>query len=158
MEPMTSAHLVACPFCARHVRVDETTCPFCGSVVPNALRRAEPRRPPAERLSRAALYAFGVGTLSVATAGACSSPPQLQPFYGAAPFDAGYGGAEHDGTGSPAYGGPLYGGSFVSESGPDSPVDAALDHGSFSADADGAPPKLDAGLDATTDASDGSDQ
>lgn len=155
---MTSAHLVACPSCARHVRVNEATCPFCASVVPNALRRAEPRRAPAERLSRAALYAFGVGTLTVATAGACSSSPQSQPFYGAAPFDAGQDGDEQDGTGGRVYGGPLYGGSFVPESGPDSPVDAALDHGSFSADAYGAPPKLDAGLDATTDPSDGGDQ
>jgi hypothetical protein len=67
---MTSAHLVACPSCARHVRAGESVCPFCATVVPDATRGTEPRRPPTERLSRSALYAFGVGG-SLAVAAAC---------------------------------------------------------------------------------------
>jgi hypothetical protein len=61
-------HLAACPACARHVRVDEPACPFCRAVLPSSFRDRRAPTPPAKRLSRAALYAFGVGTLSVSTA------------------------------------------------------------------------------------------
>ena len=30
---MNKPHLVACPSCARHVRVSEVACPFCGAVL-----------------------------------------------------------------------------------------------------------------------------
>src|ERR1700679_2314267 len=67
---MSSAHLVACPSCARHVRVSEAVCPFCATPVPDTTRNLEARRPPTERLSRSALYAFGGGG-SLAVAAAC---------------------------------------------------------------------------------------
>jgi hypothetical protein len=65
--------LAACPGCARHVRVNEPVCPFCGAALPSSFRQLQPRPSPAKRLSRAALHALGVGALS-ATAAACGSP------------------------------------------------------------------------------------
>jgi hypothetical protein len=132
---MTSAHLVACPSCARHVRASESVCPFCATVVPDATRGTEPRRPPTERLSRSALYAFGVGgSLAVAAAcggstttgsggdsGTADSPAHDAPFgfdgvathYGGFPadamfFDAGSDDAADVGIAVP-YGQPAYG-------------------------------------------------
>lgn len=71
--------LVACPVCDRHVRRTESSCPFCGSDVAEAIRSAEERPVVAMRLSRAAMVALaatGTGALSIAcgTAG--------QPLYG----------------------------------------------------------------------------
>jgi hypothetical protein len=63
---MTRPHLRPCPSCARHVRVSETACPFCLATVDLAGGPAPV--PPAVRLSRAALYALGAGTLSLASA------------------------------------------------------------------------------------------
>ena len=66
-----TAHLIACPACARHVRASEPTCPFCATALPDSARTAPRRRGPSERLSRAALYAVGIGGIAVAAA--CSS-------------------------------------------------------------------------------------
>ncbi len=68
---MNKSHLVACVSCARHVRVSEAACPFCGAVLPDSLRSTPRREPPGVRLSRAALFAFGTGTLALSPA--CSS-------------------------------------------------------------------------------------
>ena len=70
---MIRTALAACPGCARHVRVNEPVCPFCGAALPSSFRQLQPRPSPAKRLSRAALHALGVGALS-ATAAACGSP------------------------------------------------------------------------------------
>jgi hypothetical protein len=129
---MSRIHLIACPGCARHVRVSEAICPFCKGDIGEALRASTPRQAPAQRLSRAALYAFGVGSITIATA--CGGdvsvvhPPygtapvpdadlpdgfNAQPLYGAsfdaamAPIDAGTpddGGVEPDVTILPPYG------------------------------------------------------
>lgn len=64
---MSATHLVVCPSCARHVRAREESCPFCRSELGEALRQTPEPRAPAIRLSRGALYAFGVGSLTVAT-------------------------------------------------------------------------------------------
>jgi hypothetical protein len=115
---MSLAHLVTCPSCSRHVRASEGTCPFCSTAVPDAVRAILPRRPPTERMSRAALYAFGVGSVAVAAAcGSTSSGPPVgetdaahdspaaQPLYGGGPAygapghplpEAGLGDAETD--------------------------------------------------------------
>ncbi len=88
---MTIAHLVACPACSRHVRAAEIACPFCTAALPDALRDSVPRAAPAVRLSRAALVAFGMGTLTVPTACSSSSGPVEigNPAYGhAVPADA----------------------------------------------------------------------
>ena len=59
--------LVPCPSCARHVRADETACPFCAAALPADLEaRAVPASP--RRLSRAAAFAFGA-SLTVAACG-----------------------------------------------------------------------------------------
>src|SRR5580698_7233742 len=63
-------HLAACPGCARHVRLTESTCPFCRAALPATFREARLPARPAVRLSRAVLYALGVGTISV-TSTAC---------------------------------------------------------------------------------------
>jgi hypothetical protein len=65
---MTRPHLCPCPGCSRHVRVSDATCPFCSATL-DASFRASPRPvAPSVRLSRAALVAFGSGTLSLAAA------------------------------------------------------------------------------------------
>lgn len=80
---MNKPHLAACPACVRHVRVDETACPFCGAVLGASFAGSpEPVRP-AVRLSRAALAAFGAGTFGIVTA--CSSVGSMPP-YGASPI------------------------------------------------------------------------
>jgi hypothetical protein len=66
---MTEARLVACASCARHVRVSEAACPFCAAGLDADARTQGARRGPTERLSRAALIAFGAGTLAVAACG-----------------------------------------------------------------------------------------
>jgi hypothetical protein len=78
---MAQAHLRPCPSCARHVRVSEADCPFCGAALSDEFRAAPRPRGPAARLSRAALFAFGSGTLAVA--GGCSSSSDTPvPLYG----------------------------------------------------------------------------
>lgn len=67
--------LEPCPSCQRHVRVSESSCPFCGTDV-RALSALPERAMPAARLGRAALFAFGV-TAAAATAGVvgCADEP-----------------------------------------------------------------------------------
>ncbi len=63
--------LIPCLSCARHVRASESSCPFCGAVVPEgSASRAIPSAP--RRLGRAATFMFGA---SLAAAG-CSSAAQ----------------------------------------------------------------------------------
>ena len=86
---MTVAYLVACPACTRHVRVDESTCPFCGSTFDATLREIPRSRTPDLRLGRAALYALSAGTMTLAAA--CSSDSHMTTtFYGVA-TDAAFG-------------------------------------------------------------------
>jgi hypothetical protein len=70
---MTKSHLRACTGCARHVRVSEVACPFCRAPLSEAFRASPAPLPPRARLSRAALFAFGTGTLALGPA--CSSSP-----------------------------------------------------------------------------------
>jgi hypothetical protein len=50
--------LEPCHHCRRHVKVDETACPFCAS--PLAFTALAPRGFPRAPIGRAALFAFGV--------------------------------------------------------------------------------------------------
>jgi hypothetical protein len=94
---MNKARLLACPSCLRHVRVTEDACPFCASGIPASFRDLPMPRPPARRLSRAALYAFGATTIGLATA--CSG--SVTNIGGdAAPDGSG------EEAGQPLYGGP----------------------------------------------------
>ena len=65
---MSRSHLRPCTACARHVRVTEAACPFCGASVDASLAASPAPLPPAARLSRAALFALGAGTISLTTA------------------------------------------------------------------------------------------
>jgi hypothetical protein len=67
--------LEPCPTCQRHVRVSETSCPFCGANV-EALGALPARALPSTRLGRAALFAFGVTAAATAagTAGCVEEP------------------------------------------------------------------------------------
>jgi hypothetical protein len=80
---MSKAHLRPCPACARHVRVSETGCPFCGGALADSFR-ADPRpQAPRARLARAALLALGTGSVALV---ACSSTAPT-PAYGGSPVE-----------------------------------------------------------------------
>jgi len=101
---MSRSHLRACPSCARHVRVSEASCPFCATALSDAFRATPPAQPPGVRLTRAALFAFGTGTLAVA-AGGCSDGTTATPFYGASPIEV----TSDAGDAGPSVGEALYG-------------------------------------------------
>jgi hypothetical protein len=65
---MSKSHLHACPACHRHVRVTELACPFCGGALDDSFHATPVPVPLTVRLSRAALWAIGTGTLSLAAA------------------------------------------------------------------------------------------
>jgi len=125
--------LSPCPSCSRHIRVDETTCPFCRSAI--AIEVA-PRSMPTQRLGRAATFAFGAAIATSAVGCGTATAPQD------ANVAAADGGA--DGSPVPLYGAPsidaghdaYFGGLDAAYGGP--PVDAGVD-GGLSA-AYGAPP------------------
>jgi hypothetical protein len=106
---MTRTPLAACPGCARHVRVNEPACPFCRAELPSSFRQLPPPPSPAKRLSRAALYALGVGALA-ATAAACGSPfspaeadNDSGPMPDSSTFFPPYGGVPADADVTPVY-------------------------------------------------------
>jgi hypothetical protein len=109
---MAKSLLLVCPTCERHVRVVDTSCPFCGLELSETTRAALALRPLGRRLTRAAFYALSMGTMTLAAAcsssstsgddndggvtdapgkdsneEACTCPPYGQPAYGA-PADA----------------------------------------------------------------------
>jgi hypothetical protein len=119
---MNNARLLACPSCSRHVRATERACPFCSEALPETFAAAPAPRAPTKRLSRAALYAFGATSITVAaacssgsgtpagdtdgsTADASPDSPSAMPLYGAAAPDGGFDDdAEPDVTAVPLYG------------------------------------------------------
>jgi hypothetical protein len=96
---MKKTHLAACPACARHLRVNEATCPFCHAELPSWFRELRAPPPPATRLSRAALYALRVGALSVTTV-ACGGA------IGTGTSEKDSGSSDATSIGDAAYGGP----------------------------------------------------
>jgi hypothetical protein len=79
--------LVPCPGCNRHVKADETTCPFCQAAVAPGTCSGRCARPSPSRLAGAALVAAGAALLGVACE---SSSRSALPPYGISPhFDAG---------------------------------------------------------------------
>lgn len=89
--------LVPCASCARHLRVSEATCPFCGASVSSVALRAAPTRL-GRRVTRAALAA---GTLAIT---ACGS--NVQALYGGVPVEEDAGSDASDGSIIALYGGP----------------------------------------------------
>jgi hypothetical protein len=69
---MHPSHLATYPSCAHHVRVSESTCPFCRSALSGAFKGTQAGQAPRERLTRAALYALGTAVLALVV-GACGS-------------------------------------------------------------------------------------
>jgi hypothetical protein len=116
---MTDALLRPCPACARHARVSEDACPFCGERFAESFRAGPRPQPPTGRLTRAALFALGTGALGFASG--CGT------------------------SGSPLYGG-VGGGSDIEEDG-GNVTDAAAE-GSPVADATGANATMDGSSDA----------
>src|SRR5580692_3003795 len=64
---MSQARLLACPACARHIRVSEPACLFCGLVLPDSFG-AEPAIPPPPRLTRAGLVSYRARAIAASTA------------------------------------------------------------------------------------------
>ena len=78
--------LVPCSGCNRHVKSDETTCPFCQAAVTPAACSGRCVRPAPARLVGAALVAAGAALLGAG----CESSRSVFPPYGISPpFDAG---------------------------------------------------------------------
>jgi hypothetical protein len=150
-------HLAPCSTCARHVRVSEQACPFCGEELPATLRAAPPRQLPAARLKRAALCVLGAGTLTLS---GCSSAS-----YGAAPCPENPDCPAQDGAPDVTVGDAFMGPDVATsdapvEAAPDAPVGSDAggdDDGGAEGDAgegspsDGAPPAVDGGNDAQAD-------
>ena len=67
---MTKSPVSPCPSCARHVRLNEPACPFCGGELPRAFREQVATRSPAKRLNRAALHALRMSAIPL-TVAAC---------------------------------------------------------------------------------------
>ncbi len=140
---MARSLLLVCPSCERHVRIVDTACPFCRYALTPEMRDALALRPSTKRLGRAARYALGMGTLSLATA--CGNATITTNDSGAndAPDDVAQEGTIHPHYGLPADSGP--------------PVDAAADGDASDAAQDitflppyGHPP-LDGGADGATE-------
>jgi hypothetical protein len=120
---MTRAPFRPCPECSRHVRVTDAACPFCAVAFDAAFRTSPHPVPPSVRLSRAALVAFGTGTLSLAACGGALAGNVGGP--GDAGKDTGATSAVDSG---------------VEQQGDDSGFTTALPYGAF-------PPPEDAGVD-----------
>ena len=118
--------LAPCPSCSRHVRVDESACPFCGAAV--SLEAPSIRGIASQRLGRAALFTFGAVALATNGAGCGTATPAED-----AGTDAYYGSI------GDVYGGPDV--SFLYDGGQDGGLAGAY----------GGPP-VDAGMDAAIDA------
>lgn len=106
------SQLVPCPGCGRHVRLSDSSCPFCsGALDVTALdERYAPRREGVQRgLKRAALFAIGAGV-----AAACGGETDtMQPVYGApitdetAPSTDDISTSTNDDSAQPIYGAPV---------------------------------------------------
>jgi hypothetical protein len=121
---MTKARLLACPGCARHVRVNEPACIFCGFALPKSFadKPALPRPP---RMNRAGLFAYA-GVLAAASTAAVATS-SCGGTLEAGSSEAG----SQDGTSDTWQPGDegvvaLYGGAFF-----DAPGDAGLPDGDF---------------------------
>jgi hypothetical protein len=93
------SQLAPCPSCKRHVRVNESSCPFCKS----ELDLASLPTPvlPRTRLGRAATFAFGatlVGASALASCGDDDGDTQRRGEGGSAGSEAN-GGSDDDGVG-----------------------------------------------------------
>jgi len=107
---VTQARLFACPSCARHVRVSEPTCVFCGVTLPKSFGEA-PALPPPPRLSRGGLYTYRARALAASTAALLAAS-----CGGALEGGAADGGSDADHGGDSSYGDSSYGDSSYGDS------------------------------------------
>jgi hypothetical protein len=112
------ARLLACPACARHVRADETRCPFCSAHLPQSFRASPAPIAPPRGLGRAGLLRFNALTAAGVVGGgvafatlelaSCALVDSNQgPFLTPAEAEAGTATPDSDTGTTPAYGGPL---------------------------------------------------
>jgi hypothetical protein len=94
------ARLLACPACARHIRVTEAHCPFCGATCPESLASTPPLAPPPRGLSRAGLFRFN----ALAAAGVVGGGAALATGLTASCGRIETPGAEEDASHSSSYG------------------------------------------------------
>jgi hypothetical protein len=64
---LMAACLLACPGCARHVRLNESRCPFCRVALPDDFGGGQVPVPPPAGLSRAGLLSYGALRIVVGT-------------------------------------------------------------------------------------------
>lgn len=79
--------LHVCPSCARHVRSDETSCPFCERLLPEDFAVCGPARATDRPLTRAALVLMSATALTACGKTSTSSPGSGVDIYGPAPVD-----------------------------------------------------------------------
>jgi hypothetical protein len=91
--------LVSCSSCRRHVRRSEERCPFCGTQLDAAARRALPPVAPLG-LSRAKLYAFHAAVATGVAAGACGGATSTPGDAGGSLDATSSDGTSNDGTAS----------------------------------------------------------
>jgi hypothetical protein len=113
-----------CPGCARHLRITETHCPFCGARTASLV--ATPGT--AARITRAATYAF---TASMVVAGCSTSDPggTVAPLYGAPSPDVAVDSGSDAGPDDSGQAVALYGAPAPDASVPDAAPDAPDDSG-----------------------------
>jgi hypothetical protein len=97
------SQLVPCPGCDRHVKSEDTTCPFCQAALAPARPCTGCSGPLAPRLARAALVAAGAALLGAA----CESSRSVVVPYGVSPWPNLDAAAQSDrDAGEPADGAP----------------------------------------------------
>jgi hypothetical protein len=79
------ARLLACPSCARHIRVDEERCPFCGATCPETFASTPALARPLARTAARATAAVGSG-VAIALALSCCEATHPLVLYGAPPL------------------------------------------------------------------------
>ncbi len=133
---MKKTALAACPACARHVRLDEPSCPFCRAPLPSSFRETTAPPRSATRLSRAALYALGVGTLSMSSVACGGSRSGFEKDGGLPPGVEDAPSPDYDSQYGILYGLPGLPSPVDMDGGRDSRADAARDAGATDAQAD----------------------
>ena len=58
--------LVVCAACSRHIRRNETACPFCNAAITSDVANAPERAMPTTRLGRVALFTFAAVSVGAA--------------------------------------------------------------------------------------------
>jgi len=85
---------VLCQGCSRHVKSEETACPFCQTALPSRRCAGRCFGPPEARLGRAALVVAGAALLGVACQSAVAVPayggPGITPHADGGQSDGGH--------------------------------------------------------------------